>query len=557
LILKLQDFDNPDAQYFALDEISAPFAYFREEHDLIEPILEILKQSKEPDLKVEAIRALNKIHVTNEKVIPTLTSIFQTDRSIRVKSKIPFIFQFYQKESKELVEKFLVYPSGEVRLNTIKILGYFNEEKEFAIILLEDEIKKDQLFEQKLNCLFSLIRLEGLDSRRIKETDDFLKNSNISKKDLENSQLELKHLQKKLIREKQRIEYEQKVKEKWYKKKDFLKNSFEKLQTYDYNESGIDLQTRYADFIISILKGRIATLVSLESLKDFPGKNLPKDIKDIIESDYEEIEKTINNKNDSLFKQSDEYRKYSDFFTYMLWINNLSAFNLNYILLQNNSRKNTNFDLKLGDVFRKDIIEDSNEVDSSYEIYKEEYRNNSKIIEKITKVDIKDFSGENLQFQSYLLNQELCWHFAILEAFLHDSLEFLAKDLKKTEFKIDIPIHFSYKGKMSEFCMNDFERSNFPESLDYLIKLGFLDKSWLPNKENRKKISCFRSFRNAIIHYNGRLVSKHKDAYCIDKYPNDKEVSIDVTMVEDLIELIINLARAVYNSISEVTKKKK
>jgi len=557
LLIDLTDFDDPEKQLEALKKFKSWGTTLFQREDAVEPIIAILQHSKKFDLRVTAVRALGNIRKKPELVMPVLLQVLKSDRSLQVKERIPFALAVFGLDALNHLFDILNTHKDIVRINTIKVLGRMNPQSEIILPVLKKALAESEDINEQCKLYLSIIRLEGFNSNYIKKFDEFIKKNEALIDDLTILSMEIQVLKQSLEHDRKHLLDQQTNKEKWYKRKDFHTNILSGLTTFDKNEKGRSYQNRYANYIISLMKTRLFTTISLESLGNFPSKNLPPKIIEVLESDFAKSKEFKTNKEARLeIKRDKEYTHYSEIFNYLSIIRRLSVFNLDYILnaikFKDKSEKLNEFQLE--DVYNTDFLQSLGlPAKSPLSILEDDYSEKTEISRKFEDCYTK-IQKEVLNFKQHSLYQEVCIQFMNFEAFLFDSIECLI-ELYPDKKKDSKSILINKNGKMYEIDLEDFTyKKKFSDKIDYLIKNTLIGKSWLNRTERRQSLDCFRTKRNCITHYNGRKVKKYSKSKCLEDTQNNEYLSIDSSYIDEILLLVLEFSRELYNEIANLIK---
>jgi len=556
ILVDLSDFNDSKKQKVALSEFNN-FGIFNNRLEAIPYIITILQESKDSGLRLQAVKALGHIGKNPELVLPALTYTFRKDRSPKVKEQIPFALFNFQDVATDLFLEALACPIGSVRSNTIKVMGFLETQAQKYISILENELADCQDINGKCQLLTSLVRLEGLDSQYLPKLEVLI---NDQADLIDNAilyMIDYPRLKRKLESDKKQKEEKQKIKEKWYKRKEIYNHFFSDLNTFGKNESGRRYQNRYSDYIVSIMKTRLFTLISLESFTNFPSRRLPDKITSILDDDFHrlnEVKRFEDKKSNS--SRSEEYTKYSEIFHYIMLIKDLGVYNLNYILnkFRFNDEEKRMSELQLIDVYNESFLERLEvPANTTLDVLEDGSDSNTKIIDHFVATK-KEIIQEIYNFKQYALYQEVCIQFMNFEAFLFDSIEFLVELYPKKD-KNKSTIIFDKNKKLNQINLDDFINKNkFDVKINYLIENSLISKSWLNNTEKRQKLDCFRTLRNCVTHYNGRKVKKYHNSKCLEDTIDDDYIFIDPHYIDEILVVVIEFSKELYNEIAKLIK---
>ena len=557
ILIDLSDFDDPNKQKVALKEFNN-FGIFNDRLEVIPHIITILQDSNDSSLRLLAVKALGNISKNPELVLPALTHAFRNDRSSKVKEQIPYSLFHFQDTATDLFLEALNCSVGNVRSNTIKVLGFLDSQAQKYISILEKELACYRDINDKYLILASLVRLEGLDSQYLPKLEILIDENADSINNAILHMVDYPGLKRTLENDKKQKEAEQKKKEKWYSRKELFKHLFKDIISFGKNDSGRDYQNRYTDYIISSLKTRLFTLVSLESFTNFPSRRLPAKIVNILDDDFETLKKRKENKDKkSNGVKSKTFTKYSEIFNYIVLLRTLGIFNLDYFVdeIKFKDEEKHLHDLQLIDVYNENFLEQLNiPVDTSLDVLEETNDSNTEIIDRFDTVE-EEIIQEIYDFKQYAMYQEICIQFMNLEAFLYESMKFLF-DFYFNKDKNQTLVFFSNKNKeMIKLDIKKFNDSAFEDKIDFLIMSDLLPTSWNTNRKRRKEITCFRQIRNCITHYNGRITNKNHNTNCFQNKIRNGFLEITSIYLEHALIIIFDLARELYNEIAFLIKK--
>lgn len=147
---------------------------------VLNSIIGILKNAQEANLRIEAAKVLGGLALAPELVLPALERALWFDKSIVVKEAIPKFMINYGKEAVKYLKEVLSRGQPNVRLNAIKALGRIKSSSEEIITLLTKELPKTDATDEIFWLSLSLISLQGIDCEANKTLQKLIENEEIS-----------------------------------------------------------------------------------------------------------------------------------------------------------------------------------------------------------------------------------------------------------------------------------------------------------------------------------------------------------------------------------------
>lgn len=561
----LRNSSDKDDLLYALNYFRGLYQPFKDKAEVIDPIIHLLKNSKIVEIRMKAVDALGSIGKDPDEVIPVLLERLRNDRSFKVRSRIPFAAYNFRLDAFVILKEAIKMQKGNVRQNTAKTLGNMVDCKEEALALLNSELDNCQIFDEKYEFLLAIIRLEGLRSDKRKLIEHLLEDTTESSEEKDILVLKYKDVISSLERDKRLKQSKRERKEKWYKRKDFLKNLFEGISVFDKTHRCRPLQERLSFFIISLLKSRLLTLISVESLSNFPSSSLPSKIEEMLRSDIKNAnELRTSSSNNRKKERRNEYSEFSEIFNYYRLIQSLSIFNLDYFINEVKFKdENKQLDqLTMDDVYSPSLMKQLNVPTTSLLSVLEEYSRETELKENFDS-GLNEFIANIFDFEQDALYQEFCWLYANLEAFILDSLVFLELSYNESNKNEKTPskkpdIIFEKQKKLITLNINDFNKiRKFSEQIDYLVETTLLSSNWIGKKDSLLKIKCGRQIRNKIIHQNGKIINSNIKNECYNSLIYNNRIRLSLSIIDEYLVVIIEFAKELYNNISNIVGKMK
>jgi len=528
---KLQNFENPDDQIEALGLFSSFLGRISESakedgKEVLDSIINIAHNSQKAKVRIKAVRALGNLAIEPDKVLPILDRIMWIDKSFFVKEEIPIALSNFGEHGINYLKKALFKGKGSIRINAIKAFGRIEQKKGEIKSLLSKELQKTQDVNERFWILFSLIQLQGLESKEKNQLEKLIDNNLISDDLIFQYNL--------LIEDIKDIEFykqeEQRTKDKWYKRKDFIRIFFSDLITFTSNEKGFNYQENYAEYIRLIITAIFLNTITVESLTNFPKSgNLPEEILETLKADFYQSKRKIKSKTNEVTEKIDlDYANYSEIFTYTRLIQHLSIFNLDFIKKKVSTRNFYKFQFDdVKDIFSGYAIEEiitPGEPIGLMKFHEDRFW-------KTKGKEIIAFWKITFQFDYYLNQQCLVSLIAYFESFLNNSI------ITLNNYSLNYYIHSDSKRFVDP---KDFDNQAIERKIRNLINLGLINSSWKIGNEDFDIIINASWNRNKIVH------KRDTDEQKIDE--------LSKTYIGDFVISIAKLSNELYNNIARKLK---